>query len=414
MERAGEEDKDESEYSKRPLSRNEQTSPTSLKKMKAPTGRSLTVSLTVRTEKQQTLSSHFRAREQAASSGLDDADASSKRAKRGINMAKLVEDEEDPESPAPQPDRPSVLVDASDGALVSEVLKADARSKELVKAKAGRRKKTMVQPLAGSQSRINPEVLTSAVFVFFRPAGEDEDERYIYCKVGSLDNSSCHAGKVLISAEHAGQRLRSENCKSHVVRFHNKWWKTVEQAGASQQDVTAVFETLMTAASTSVRQQTMGAFIKRERKKEHQVKQEVGLMHVLISNNIAFNMIGSSSWKTFQKLIGIDLASRPTIFKLLVPMYLTALAVGEREIVQAGAYSIGFDYWTSVSKDKYLAITYHYADENMIVHSRLLDLVPCKGSAMGSLTKQMVDIRLDAHFEKASKTLSTGLRGKRR
>ena len=95
-------------------------------------------------------------------------------------------------------------------------------------------------------------------------------------------------------------------------------------------------------------------------------------------------------------------------------MYLTALAVAEREIVQAGAYSIGFDYWTSVNEDKYLAITYHYADEEMIVHSRLLDLVPCEGSAMGVLTKQLVDIRLDAHFEKASKTLSRSLRGKKR
>jgi hypothetical protein len=71
----------------------------------------------------------------------------------------------------------------------------------------------------------------------------------------------------------------------------------------------------------------------------------------------------------------------------------------EQQIKEAGTYSIALDYWTSVAKDKYLAITYHYADKDLNVRSRVLDLVPVGGNATALLTSQLVEQRLEKHFE---------------
>jgi hypothetical protein len=76
-----------------------------------------------------------------------------------------------------------------------------------------------------------------------------------------------------------------------------------------------------------------------------------------------------------------------------------ALRHAEAQIKEAGSYSIALDYWTSVAKDKYLAITYHYADKDMNVRSRVLDLVPVEGNATALLTSQLVEQRVETHFE---------------
>jgi hypothetical protein len=65
--------------------------------------------------------------------------------------------------------------------------------------------------------------------------------------------------------------------------------------------------------------------------------------------------------------------------------------------IQKGLYpDTDFDVF---AKDKYLAITYHYMDKNWNVRARVLDLVPVTGNSTGLLTSQLVEQRLDRHFE---------------
>ncbi len=84
----------------------------------------------------------------------------------------------------------------------------------------------------------------------------------------------------------------------------------------------------------------------------------------------------------------------------LFPLYLIVVRRGELRIRAAGAYSLAVDYWTSLAKQKYLAVSYHFAGPGCAVQSRLLDLVPVNWSATGVLTLQLVVERVEKHFER--------------
>ena len=56
-------------------------------------------------------------------------------------------------------------------------------------------------------------------------------------------------------------------------------------------------------------------------------------------------------------------------------------------------------YGTSVAKDKYLAITYHYADKDLNTRARVLDLVQVEGNSTALLTSALVEQRLERYFE---------------
>ena len=81
-------------------------------------------------------------------------------------------------------------------------------------------------------------------------------------------------------------------------------------------------------------------------------------------------------------------------------MYLIAVRRGELRIRAAGAYSLAVDYWTSLAKQKYLAVSYHFAGPDCDVQSRLLDLVPVNGSSKAVLTSQLIIERVEKHFER--------------
>ncbi len=99
------------------------------------------------------------------------------------------------------------------------------------------------------------------------------------------------------------------------------------------------------------------------------------------------------------KSFGVQLSSSKTLKRYLLVLSEIALRHAERQIKEAGTYSIALDYWTSIAKDKYLAITFHYADKNLNVRSRVLDLVPVAGNATALLSAELVDERLEKHFE---------------
>lgn len=56
---------------------------------------------------------------------------------------------------------------------------------------------------------------------------------------------------------------------------------------------------------------------------------------------------------------------------------------------------------TAVGGTHYLGVTYHYTDNELSVHSRLLDLIDCDAAATGELSKAMINERIKAHFERS-------------
>ena len=130
------------------------------------------------------------------------------------------------------------------------------------------------------------------------------------------------------------------------------------------------------------------------------VEKELRLVIWMVRNKVPFNTLDDSAFADMLKSFGVQLSSAKTLKRYLLLLSEIALRDAERQIKEAGAYSIAVDYWTSIAKDKYLAITYHYADKDLNVRARVLDLVPVTGNATALLTSTLITQRLEKHFEK--------------
>jgi hypothetical protein len=130
------------------------------------------------------------------------------------------------------------------------------------------------------------------------------------------------------------------------------------------------------------------------------VEKELRLVIWMVRNKIAFHALDDTSWKEMCESFGVKLSSSKTLKRYLFALSEIALRDAEKEIKESGSYSIAVDYWTSVARDKYMAITYHYADKtNLAIRSRVLDLVDVKGNATAKHTKELIDQCLVKHFE---------------
>jgi hypothetical protein len=204
----------------------------------------------------------------------------------------------------------------------------------------------------------------------------------------------------IFSLHFPNAKLHAGNAESHLLQ-HEKWWKVVKDAGAKGLDTRAAFQDLMRGKKRRVVQQqaTVNGFLTKAQARAGLVEKELRLVIWMVRNKIAFNAVEDSAFKELLQSFGVKLSSAKTLKRYLLLLSEIALRHAEAQIKEAGSYSIALDYWTSVAKDKYLAITYHYADKDMNVRSRVLDLVPVEGNATALLTSQLVEQRVETHFE---------------
>jgi hypothetical protein len=62
-----------------------------------------------------------------------------------------------------------------------------------------------------------------------------------------------------------------------------------------------------------------------------------------------------------------------------------------------GFFSITFDLWTSLAKQKYLVATYHTMDPEFVMLSAPLDLIPMSCSAFGEFIALAIESRVTQH-----------------
>lgn len=87
-----------------------------------------------------------------------------------------------------------------------------------------------------------------------------------------------------------------------------------------------------------------------------------------------------------------------TTIESLVPiMFETAIKMGEEALANCTAVSCGIDFWTSLAKRKYLAISYHGMSANWKLCHYVLDLVHFPGAKFAELTGAVVKNRVDMH-----------------
>ncbi len=344
---------------------------------------------------QQTLSRAFK----FASKG-DVSEARAKKKQGQLAVVEALGREEDGELgqvvSSGEEDEEEVLENLDD---LPGVIAQSLREKEVLeerKKRKGARKKPK------KQIEVDPSKKRSTASVFFRPADTGEDPNYVYCRAQVYEGQRCEIGRVRLSKTKNGMlRLRAENCSSHLDHCHADWWEVVKKAAQAGESATQTFDSLCNAAKkvTVMGQTELDGFFKKSEEKYGLVEKQLALLCTLISTNTSFNFMNNPMFKVFLEKSGLDLESGKTIQRLLFPLYIAALRDGEDAIKNARAYSVGFDYWTAMDGTHYLGVTYHYTDEQLMVHSRLLDLIPCDASATGILSKELITIRVDKHFD---------------
>lgn len=248
----------------------------------------------------------------------------------------------------------------------------------------------------------------SAVWVFFRMAEKGEDQSFVYCIACDMNHQESEGNakenRVKISdyaKKDAKPFLKTGNFKSHVKNVHGTWWKVVKKTAADGRSAKSAFDSLMEASKPQMnvgRQSTLNGFAKKMLREPGKLEKELRLVVWIVRNNIAFEALKDPEWTEMLECWGVSISDVDTLKEHLFPLYVIALRLGEAKIRNAGAYSVAVDYWTSFAKQKYLAISYHFAGTDMKVHSLLLDVVPVSASANAPLTSQVILERVDKHF----------------
>jgi hypothetical protein len=258
----------------------------------------------------------------------------------------------------------------------------------------------------GSSSKkrvLDPEGLPGTAWVAFRAAKEGENVNYVYCKAhGYKSQYKCNDGRgmVKISKDAKGLKLKYSNAESHLELCHPEWWAAMLDAAKHGKNVKKTFDDLVKADTPLPRQRNIHV-VKTTR--PGQLHKELAYLVWIVRNKISFNALSDPiGFGAVCATTDIQLRSTDSIKNLTFALHEVAIRDTVARIRQAGAYSITLDYWTASNGNKFLAITYHWTDDDWNVCSQTLDLVPIEGTASGLVTKTMVDMRTDDHFGERS------------
>ena len=130
------------------------------------------------------------------------------------------------------------------------------------------------------------------------------------------------------------------------------------------------------------------------------LSKELALLHFLIDNKIAFNVISSSSFDVLAKSWEVLLESKTTIQNLVPVMMELAVELMEDKIHSYPGVSCGVDLWTGKNKSKFLAQTFHGISSTWKLEHSVLDFVKFSGTTKGSLIAAVLEQRIEAHTHK--------------
>src|SRR5690606_15014482 len=140
-------------------------------------------------------------------------------------------------------------------------------------------------------------------------------------------------------------KFRPENMERHWEANHPRHLKAVTDANDDGKDIRAVVETLIAAASSQ--KGALDAFVTtKKRIQPGKLSKELALLHFLIDNKIAFNVISSSSFDVLAKSWEVLLESKTTIQNLVPVMMELAVELMEDKIHSYPGVSCGVDLWT--------------------------------------------------------------------
>lgn len=128
----------------------------------------------------------------------------------------------------------------------------------------------------------------------------------------------------------------------------------------------------------------------------------------VIAANVPLNKFRQKYWKAFKTSAaakGVILPGEKEMKRLIGTISLLADITACSSIRECGSVSMAIDMWTSITKDHYMGVTYHWIDKDWNLNARVMELYPFFGSATGDIIRQVIEERFDDRFGK-SVTLS--------
>lgn len=189
---------------------------------------------------------------------------------------------------------------------------------------------------------------------------------------------------------------QTSNLLDHARKYHSDVVEGLIKAYNEGRDVGAEFAALC-QAMTPPKPQGMDRFVSLVKRSEILLRRQLSLLSFIISNQLPFNIVESSEFRSWMVSLQVDYPSAATLKKLLAPFHEVVVKEIEDSLREAGFFSTTFDLWTSNAGNKYCVVTYHSMDDKFNLLSAPLDLIPMDCSAFGEFIYLAIDARLEAH-----------------
>lgn len=121
----------------------------------------------------------------------------------------------------------------------------------------------------------------------------------------------------------------------------------------------------------------------------------------VISANISLGKFRNKYWSAFKASCtarGVNLPGRKKMVELIGTISMLADITATQSIKSCGSIALAIDMWTSLTKDHYMGVTYHWIDENWNLNARVMELYPFFGSATGKMLAQVIEERFNDRF----------------
>lgn len=121
----------------------------------------------------------------------------------------------------------------------------------------------------------------------------------------------------------------------------------------------------------------------------------------VISANIPLGKFKNKYWAAFKSSCaakGVSLPGRDTMIRLIDNISLLADITATQSIKESGSVALAIDMWTSLAKDHYMGVTYHWIDASWNLNAQVMELYPFFGSATGKMLAQVIEERFDDRF----------------
>lgn len=224
------------------------------------------------------------------------------------------------------------------------------------------------------------------------------------------------AEKKLVKCRLCGQqqKFHLSNLKQHWTNSHAREFATTSEANERGDDVEATLKTIL---ETKKQEGVVGYFRNSpaavassggsKATISGKVRKELALLYHMICTKQSFNSTADPSFVVLKKEWGVQLDETSKILELMEPMFITAVCMKEKELMDCGAVSTTIDFWTSAAKRKYLAITYHGITADWQMSHHLLDLVHFPGSTFAELIAFCIEERIQQHLPGNTMSVAT-------